>query len=80
MNEAIDDLPEIIRRQADKIILEIERAGSMILAVKSGARANGFVLGLICAGGLTADQGEAPYEYVDQTTEKRLKILALGLS
>ena len=34
MNEAIDDLPEIIRRQADKIILEIERAGSMILAVK----------------------------------------------
>lgn len=80
MNEAIDDLPEIIRRQADKIILEIERAGSMILAVKSGARANGFVLGLICAGGLTADQGEALYEYVDQTTEKRLKILALGLS
>lgn len=80
MNEAIDDLPEIIRRQADKIILEIERAGSMILAVKSGARANGVVLGLICAGGLTADQGEALYEYVDQTTEKRLKILALGLS
>lgn len=79
MNVATEDLPEVIRRQSEKIIAEIERAGSMVLAVKSGARANGFVLGLICAGGITADQGEALSEHFDQATEKRLKTLALGL-
>ena len=79
MNVATEDLPEVIRRQSEKIIAEIERGGSMVRAVKSGARANGFVLGLICAGGITADQGEALSEHFDQATEKRLKTLALGL-
>lgn len=80
MNDTTNDLPEIVRRQVKKVISDIECAGSMILAVKSGARANGFVLGLVCAGGITADQGEALYEFFDQATEKRLKVLTLGLS
>ncbi|NWB24098.1 hypothetical protein HX824_26070 [Pseudomonas sp. D4002] len=80
MNDATNDLPEVVRRQVKKIISDIEFAGSMILVVKSGARANGFVQGLICAGGITADQGEALDEYFDLATEKKLKILALGLS
>ncbi|WLG59649.1 hypothetical protein PSH77_14275 [Pseudomonas extremorientalis] len=80
MNDATNDLPEVVRRQVKKIISDIECAGSMILAVKSGARANGFVLGLVCAGGITVDQGEALYEYFDHATEKRLKALTLSLS
>ncbi|WP_426215788.1 hypothetical protein [Pseudomonas sp. DWRC2-2] len=80
MNNATNDLPEVVRRHVKKIISDIECAGSMILAVKSGARANGFVLGLVCAGGITADQGEALYEYFDHATENRLKVLSLGLS
>ncbi|WP_426108750.1 hypothetical protein [Pseudomonas sp. TWR1-1-4] len=80
MNDDTNDLPEVVRRQVKKIMSDIECAGSMILAVKSGARANGFVLGLVCAGGITADQGEALYEYFDLATEKRLKALTLGLS
>lgn len=80
MNDATNDLPEVVLRQVMKIISDIECAGSMILAVKSGARANGFVLGLVCAGGITVGQSEALYEYFDHTTEKRLKALTLGLS
>jgi hypothetical protein len=79
MNEVINDLPEAIRQQAEKALTEIESAGSMILAIKSGAQAYGFVQGLVCAGGITADQGEVLSEHFDKTTEKRLKILTLGL-
>ncbi len=80
MNEATDNLPEAIQLQTEKIIAEIERAGSAILAVKSGARANGFVQGLVCADGITAAQADVLFERFDNATEKRLKILALGLS
>jgi hypothetical protein len=35
-----------IEREADKLLAQIARADSMIVAAKSGARAEGFVLGL----------------------------------
>lgn len=79
MNNAIDDLPEAIRQQAEKVLTEIESAGSMILAVKRGAQAHGFVQGLVCAGGITPEQENVLSDYFDKATEKRLKNLALGL-
>ncbi|QQN99615.1 hypothetical protein [Pseudomonas sp. SW-3] len=79
MSEAIRDLPEPIRQQAEKKLAEIESAGSMILAIKSGAQAYGFVQGLVCAGGISAEQGEALSEHFDKTTGNRLKILSVGL-
>ncbi|SDO15199.1 hypothetical protein SAMN04489798_2169 [Pseudomonas arsenicoxydans] len=79
MNEVINDLPEAIRQQAQKALAEIESAGSMILAIKSGAQAYGFVQGLVCAGGVTSEQGDMIAELFDKTTENRLKILTLGL-
>ncbi|WP_431033323.1 hypothetical protein [Pseudomonas yamanorum] len=51
MTEHTDDLPDAIKRQVETIIHDIERAGSMILAVKSGAKAEGFILGITCCGG-----------------------------
>ncbi|WP_415756370.1 hypothetical protein [Pseudomonas sp. LT1P18] len=79
MNAVIDGLPEAIRQQAENLLAEIHRAGSMILAIKSGAQAYGFVQGLVCAGGISAEQGEALSEHFDKTTENRLKILSVGL-
>ena len=35
-----------IERDADKLLAQIERAGSMMMAAKAGARADGFVLDL----------------------------------
>lgn len=53
MRKATNDLPEPIKRQAEKIFREIELAGSMILAVKNGAKAEGFILGILCCEGLS---------------------------
>lgn len=55
MREATNDLPEPIKRQAERILRKIELAGSMILAVKSGAKAQGFILGITCCDGLSTE-------------------------
>lgn len=53
MSDHTVDLPEAIRRRAERIIHDIESAGSMILAVKNGAKAEGFIMGISCWSGLT---------------------------
>lgn len=79
MGEATNDLPEPIKRQAERIIHEIESAGSMILAVKSGAKAQGFIIGIICCAGLSTERCELLSERFDIAVEQRLKVLTLGL-
>lgn len=79
MNVVTSDLPEVIRRQADRILKDINNAGSMIVAVKNGAKANGFVLGVMCAGGLPLERCELLAVQFDEVTESRLRFLALGI-
>ncbi|WPO00648.1 hypothetical protein [Pseudomonas sp. MUP55] len=79
MKEVINDLPGPIKRQADRILREIELAGSMILAVKGGAKAQGFVLGIDCCDGLTSERCEELASHFDSVVEQRLRSLTLGL-
>ncbi|RON55982.1 hypothetical protein BK665_08475 [Pseudomonas frederiksbergensis] len=79
MREATNDLPEPIKRQAERILREIELAGSMILAVKSGAKAQGFILGIICCDGLPTERCELLADHYDSIVEQRLRSLTLGL-
>ncbi|WLG93851.1 hypothetical protein [Pseudomonas sp. FP198] len=71
------DLPVGAIRPAEKILKDIETAGSMILAVKNGARAHGFVIGLTCAGAITEEQADVILSRFDHATESRLRELAL---
>lgn len=73
------DLPDPIRRHAERIRREIDNAGSLIAAVKAGARANGFVLGVMCSGGISAERCDSLAEQFDLLTESKLRLLALGL-
>ena len=79
MREATNDLPEPIKRQTERSLREIETAGSMIVAVKSGAKAQGFILGITCCDGLSAERCEQLSEYFDSAVEQRLKTLTLGM-
>ncbi|MBX7274963.1 hypothetical protein K2E96_29860 [Pseudomonas sp. ERGC3:05] len=79
MREATHDLPEAIKRQADRVLHEIEHAGSMILAVKSGAKAQGFILGISCCDGLSSERCELLSDHFDSVVEHRLRLLTLGL-
>lgn len=79
MNEATKNLPEAIRLQAERILHDIENAGSIILAVKNGAKADGFVLGIMCSEGLPAEHCEILSAHFDTVTEKRLRLLGLGI-
>ncbi|MFW9267994.1 hypothetical protein [Pseudomonas sp. NR3] len=72
------NLPAGAMRAAEKILKDIETAGSMILAVKSGAKAHGFVIGLTCAGAITGDQADLILDRFDHATERRLRDLALN--
>ncbi|CRM62718.1 hypothetical protein [Pseudomonas sp. 35 E 8] len=65
-----------IEREADKLLAQISRADSMIVAAKAGARAEGFVLGLESAGALTGATIDQLYVIFDSATEQRLKALA----
>ncbi|MHC8363763.1 hypothetical protein ACYZUA_26470 [Pseudomonas sp. LS2P72] len=78
MREATNDLPDPIKQQAERILREIELAGSMILAVKSGAKAQGFILGIKCCDGLPAERCELLSDHFDSIVEQRLKSLILG--
>lgn len=73
-----NDLPVEASRQAEKIMAEIQKAGSMIMAVKAGARANGFVLGLLCSGTITEDVAQQLQSHFDVATERQLRQLTLG--
>ena len=70
------DLSPKIEREADKLLVQIARADSMILAAKAGARAEGFVLGLEAAGALNDSTIDKLYVIFDVATEERLKSLA----
>ncbi|MDQ0654197.1 hypothetical protein [Pseudomonas cedrina] len=70
-------LPVSISRQADKIMAEIQKSGSMIMAVKAGARANGFVLGLQCSASITDDAAQLLQTEFDISTEIKLKELSV---
>jgi len=65
-----------IEREADKLLAQIARADSMIIAAKAGARAEGFVLGLESARALNDATIEKLYVIFDSATEERLRTLA----
>ncbi len=69
------ELSPIIERAADKLLAEIARADSMIIAAKAGARAEGFVYGLESARALTESTIDKLYVIFDNATEKRLRAL-----
>jgi hypothetical protein len=69
-------LGDKIDREADKLLAQIARADSMLIAAKAGARAEGFVLGLEAGRVLNADTIEKMYIAFDAATEARLKVLA----
>lgn len=68
-------LNEKMKREADRLLAQITRADSMIVAVKAGARADGFVLGMEVAGGLRAGDAERLYIIFETALEERLKAL-----
>ncbi|MCH4880159.1 hypothetical protein EQV97_22635 [Pseudomonas sp. TMW22090] len=70
------ELSTKIEREADKLLAQISRADSMIMAVKAGARAEGFVLGLESARALNEATIEKLYVIFDSATEERLRTLA----
>lgn len=65
-----------IQREADKLLAQISRADSMIVAAKAGARAEGFVLGLESARVLNEATIDRLYVIFDSATEERLRALA----
>lgn len=69
-------LSEKMQREADRLLAQIVRADSMIIAVKAGARADGFVLGLETGGVLRAGDAESLYTIFEAALEERLKMLS----
>lgn len=57
-----------IEREANKLLAQIARADSMIVAAKAGARAEGFVLGLESARALTEATIDQLYVIFDSAT------------
>ena len=71
-------LGEKIQREADRLLAQIVRADSMIIAVTAGARADGFVLGLETGGALRAGDAERLYIIFEAALVERLKSLSRG--
>ena len=71
-------LSEKMQRKADRLLAKIVRADSMIIAVKAGARADGFVLGLETGGVLRAGDSERLYIIFEAALVERLKTLSRG--
>jgi hypothetical protein len=71
-------LSEKMQREADRLLAQIVRADSMIIAVKAGARADGFVLGLDTGGALRAGDAERLYIIFEAALVERLTSLAKG--
>jgi hypothetical protein len=70
------ELSPKIEREADKLLAQIAQADSMIVAVKAGARAEGFVLGLESVRALGEGTIDRLYVIFDSATEERLRSLA----
>lgn len=70
------ELSPKIEREADKLLAQIAQADSMIIAVKAGARAEGFVLGLESARALSEATIDKLYVIFDFATDERLRSLA----
>lgn len=64
-----------MKREAERLLAQIVCADSMIVAVKAGARADGFVLGMEVCGGLRAGDAERLYIVFENALEERLKAL-----
>ena len=71
-------LGDKIQREADRMLAQIVRADSMIIAVKAGARADGFVLGRETGGALRAGDAERLYIIFEAALVERLKSLSRG--
>ena len=63
------------RREAVRLLIEIIRADSLVIAVKAGARAEGFVLGLETTCALNKVAIDQLYVIFGSATEARLKFL-----
>ena len=76
----LDDvvLSEKERRKALLLLAQISRADSLVVAVKAGARAEGFVLGMETVGALRPGDAERLYIFFETALEERLKTLARG--
>lgn len=70
------ELSPNIERAADKLLAQIERADSMIIAAKAGSKAEGFVFGLESARALPEAIIDKLYVIFDSATEERLRTLA----
>lgn len=70
------ELNDKMKREADRLLAQIQRADSMIVAVKAGARAEGFVLGMETAGALRVGDAERLYISFETALEERLKSLS----
>lgn len=69
------ELSAKIEREADRLLAQIARADSMIVAVKAGACAEGFVLGLESARALNEAPIDRLYVIYDTATGERLRSL-----
>jgi hypothetical protein len=76
----LDDcaLPPNVRKQAKRLLTQIESADSMIQTVKCGARAEGFVLGIAALGEIEEEEVERLERVFGRATEGRLVLLANG--
>ncbi|MHA3737810.1 hypothetical protein ACXR0M_19340 [Pseudomonas sp. Eth.TT006] len=69
-------LNDKMRREADRLLAQIVGADSMIIAVKAGARADGFVLGLETGGALRDGDADRLYVIFEAALVERLKTLS----
>lgn len=72
------DLAPTIRKVSERLLAAIEASDSMLQGVKTGARAEGYVLGLKTAATVTAEQVEALSALFEEATERRLRGIAAG--
>ncbi|WP_342393977.1 hypothetical protein [Pseudomonas mandelii] len=68
-------LNDKMKREAERLLAQIGRADSLIVAVKAGARAEGFVLGMETVGALRSGDAERLYLNFEVAVEARLKLL-----
>ncbi|MET0950330.1 MAG: hypothetical protein ABWY17_17790 [Pseudomonas sp.] len=68
-------LTEPVKRQVIRLLRQIEQASSMIQAVKSGARADGFVLGLEASGTVSHSEIDNLHVFFETALEARLRAL-----
>jgi hypothetical protein len=69
-------LNDKMKREADRLLAQIARADTLIIAVKAGARAEGFVLRMETVGALRTGDAENLYVVFESALEERLKSLA----